>query len=227
MKKKDWLIRSKSFLAEVPIETVKSEWSKGLSVSMVKGRYQLFTDKVIYSWEDLYKNFRITINKLKSSLFKPKKVLVLGLGLGSVIQIVEKKFKQHLEFTAVELDPAVLYLIHKYASGQFRSPVEFIQADAHAFVLQNTLKYDLILFDIFIDDLVPPQFEALSFIKKMSATLNPCGLLLFNRIAVEPDHILHNMHFYEHVFRKVFPQAAFIDVKVNWILVSDGKLLKK
>lgn len=194
---------------------------------MVKGRYQLFTDKVIYSWEDLYQNFRITVHKLRSAMFKPNNVLVLGVGLGSVIQIAEKKYKHPLTFTAVEIDPAILYLIHKYTAVQFRSPIEYIQADAHAFVIQNRLKYDLIFFDIFIDDVVPPHFESLLFIKKLAACLSPGGVLLYNRIAIEHEHILHNMHFFENTFLKVFPHADFVDVKVNWVLVSDGRLLKK
>ena len=226
MKKKDWIQKSKSYLKEIELESVDSEHSNSLTVSMLRGRYQLHTEKVIYSYEDLYHNFRVTSNKINWSKFKPTKVLVLGLGLGSVIQIVEKKSKLPLEITAVDIDEAIMYLIQKYTAQHFISPIEYIIADAYNFILQNTQKYDLILFDIFIDDLIPPKFESLAFTKKLAASLSPNGLLLFNRVAIEPDQIMGNMHHFENIFMKVFPHAHFLDVKTNWVLVSDKRWLK-
>ncbi|MEP7322466.1 MAG: hypothetical protein ABI761_11125 [Saprospiraceae bacterium] len=226
MSKKEWLQKSKSYLSEVVLETVESEYSKSLTVSMLRGRYQLHTEKVIYSYEDLYHNFRVTANKIDWVKFKPASVLVLGLGLGSVIQIVEKKTKPPLDITAVEIDEAILYLFNKYISPSVESPIEFIIADAYHFIYQNTRKYDLILFDIFIDDLIPPKFESLAFTKKLVSSLSPHGLVLYNRVAIEPNQIMGNMHHFENVFLKVFPHAHFLDIKTNWVLVSDKRYLK-
>ncbi|MBK7608405.1 MAG: hypothetical protein IPK94_15305 [Saprospiraceae bacterium] len=219
--------KGKSYFSEVLLETVSSDFSTSLSVCMTHGRYQLYTDKVVYSYEDLYKNFKITADKIDWKAFRPKNILVLGLGLGSVIQIIEKKNKQPLFFTAVDIDEAVLYLVQKYTASKFRSPIEYIHADAQIFIAQNNVKYDLILFDIFIDDLVPPKFETLVITKKLASALAPNGLLLYNRIAIEPEHIMRNMDYFDRVFNKVFPQAEFVNVKYNWVLVSDGSRLKK
>jgi len=35
------------------------------------------------------------------------------------------------------------------------------------------------------------------------------------------------MDYFDRVFNKVFPQAEFVNVKYNWVLVSDGSRLKK
>ena len=88
MSARNWIAKTKSYIKEVPLEQVDSKYSQGLAVSVVRGRYQLYTDKVIYSYEDLYHNFRVTCNKIDWKLFKPKDILILGLGLGSVIQLL-------------------------------------------------------------------------------------------------------------------------------------------
>ncbi|MEP7269832.1 MAG: hypothetical protein ABI844_19605, partial [Saprospiraceae bacterium] len=86
--------------------------------------------------------------------------------------------------------------------------------------------YDLIIFDIFIDDVVPPELETLSFLRKIKQRMATNGLLLMNRISLEPDQIMHNIDYIEKVFKKVFPQSTFIDVRPNWVLVSDKGSLK-
>jgi len=222
----NWLKRGKSYLSEIPLETVSSKINNRLHVSLVKGRLQLYTDQVIYSWEDLYLNFKRAIGRLDWKKFKPEKVLILGLGLGAVIQIIEKKSTRPMSITAVEIDELVLYLAKKYSSAKFRSPMEYICGDAHSFILQNKRKYDLILFDIFIDDYIPSQFQTLSFTKKLAQSLSESGLLLFNRIAMEPDQIMANMEYFDQVFSKVFPSAVILEVKTNWILLSNKHQLK-
>lgn len=226
MSKNNWLSKSKSYLSEIPLESVSSEISKNLHVSLVKGRLQLSTDQVIYSWEDLYLNFKKSVGQLDWKKFQPQKILILGLGLGAVIQIVEKKSKRPLQITAVEIDENILYLVKKYSSVKFKSPVEYILGDAYAFILQNKQKFDLILFDIFIDDKIPPQFETLAFTKKLAQALTPSGLMLYNRIAMEPNQIMSNMEYFDLAYSKVFPSATFLEIKTNWILVSNKHLLK-
>lgn len=226
MTKKNWATTGRSYLQEIPVEQVSSKFSKGLAVSLIKGRYQLYTDKVIYSYEDLYRNFKVTSSKLDWKNFKPENILVLGLGLGSVIQIIEKKNKQPIYFTAVDIDESMMYLTQKYTASKFKSPIEYITADAQSFILQDTRQYDLIIFDIFIDDVVPPELETLSFLRKIKQRMATNGLLLMNRISLEPDQIMHNIDYIEKVFKKVFPQSTFIDVRPNWVLVSDKGSLK-
>jgi spermidine synthase len=226
MKRDNWLNKGKSYLSEIHLETVPSKFSKQLHVSLVKGRLQLYTDEVIYSWEDLYRNFRTAIRRLNWAKFKPESVLILGLGLGSVIQIIEKQSKRPMTITAVEIDEHVLYLVKKYSAAKFRSPVEYICGDAHSFIIQNKRKYDLILFDIFIDDLIPTQFLTLSFAKKLAQSLTESGIILFNRIAMEPDQIMASMEYFDQVYSKVFPSSVILEVRTNWILLSNKHQLK-
>ncbi|HNR07555.1 MAG TPA: hypothetical protein PKM27_09590 [Saprospiraceae bacterium] len=226
MQAKEWLIKGKSYLSEVPLESVDSKISQRLHVSMIRGRLQLTTDHVIYSWEDLYRNFRYASNRINWKKFKPKNVLVLGLGLGSVIQILERKVTYPLSITAVELDEGVLYLVKKYSASKFRSPIQYLCADAYDFVQQNRQKFDLILFDIFVDDYIPSQFESLAFTKKLASGLTPGGLILYNRIAMEPSQIMQNMEFYDQAFSKVFPDAEILQIKTNWVFASNKHLLK-
>ncbi len=226
MSTRNWLTKTKSYIQEIPLEQVHSKYSTGLGVSVVKGRFQLYTDKVIYSFEDLYNNFKVTCNKINWQVFKPKEILVLGLGLGSVIQLIEKKNKQDMHITAVDIDEMSFYLTRKYTSSKFRSPVLYVHADAELFIAQSKQKYDLIVFDIFIDDKIPTHLQSLRFMKRLNQRLQPNGILLMNRIAMESDQIMENMQFMEYIFKKIWTEAAIIDVPPNWVLISDEKVLK-
>jgi spermidine synthase len=223
---KEIIRKGRSFFKEVLIESIPSRYSEMLTVSLIRGRYQLFTDQVIYSFEDLYKNFRTTASQIDWTRFKPRKILLLGLGLGSVIQIVEKKNKGQMEFTAVEIDEAAVFLTSKYTASKFRSPVEYIVSDAYAFVLQNQTKFDLIVFDLFIQDMIPVHFETISFLRKLKSSLGAGGALWLNRITERPDQILASMEYVETVFKKVFPLGEIIDVPPNWVLIESNQWLK-
>ena len=53
-----------SHLFEIHIESTSSEYNPHLYVSLRKGRYQLSTANAIYSFEDLYYNFLMLLQKL-------------------------------------------------------------------------------------------------------------------------------------------------------------------
>ena len=97
---KKWL----SYLLEQHIESVEGNLNPSLHVSLVNGRYQLSTDTAVYSFDDLYDNFTTAFQQTNFDTFKPKSVLLLGLGLGSVPYILETTYGIKPLYTAVELD---------------------------------------------------------------------------------------------------------------------------
>jgi hypothetical protein len=57
--------------------------STRISVNLSRGRYQL-SAHAVYSYAGLYGNFRRVFQKLRWDLLPGDKVLILGLGLGSI-----------------------------------------------------------------------------------------------------------------------------------------------
>ena len=91
MKQPIWK-RLLSYFFEWHIESAPSEANPHLYVSLKNGRYQLCTANAVYSYEDLYTNFLRAFEQIDFDKVPGKDVLILGLGLGSIPIILEKRF---------------------------------------------------------------------------------------------------------------------------------------
>lgn len=213
---KKWI----SYIREWPVESVSSELNPELHVCLSQGRYQLCTANAVYSYEDLYDNFYKAFRKLPLDGLNVEHVLLLGLGLGSIPYMLEKKFRKKYYYTAVEVDEAVIYLAQKYALSDLDSGIEVVRADARLFVDQSVEKFDLITMDIFLDDEVPEKFERADFLEDLDRLLSPEGLLLYNRLSRTRADLEKTRRFYEEVFCRVFPEADYLDLNGNWMLLN-------
>lgn len=215
-----------SYLFEFHIESAPSELNPHLYVSLRNGRYQLCTANAVYSYGDLYDNFSKAFKKLKLEEIGVKNVLLLGLGLGSVPLILEKSFGQDYHYTAVEIDESVIYLANKYGLTELQSSIEVICTDALNYVRQSEQQFDMICMDVFLDDLIPKDFESAAFLKDLKRLLSPNGILLYNRLAlIEKDKVNAKL-FYEFSFKPVFSESTYLDVGGNWMLLNRSDYLK-
>lgn len=207
-----------SHFSPITLEEACSEQNPELAVVLSGGRLQLLSGNAIYSWDDLYRNFTQAFAELEIHKRPYQDVLILGLGLGSIPYILEKKYKCHLDYTAVEWDEAVAELAMRYTLPRLNSRVEVITADALVFVEVCEQQFDMVIVDIFEDDLTPPHFETPEFLHACAQLLNPGGLLLFNRLhGAYKDKIISERYF-ERVFIQTFPDGWYIDTRGNWIL---------
>ena len=219
---KRWL----SHLFELHIESAPSEHNPHLYVCLAKGRYQLATKSAIYSFSDLYDNYRITFEHLNwSRLPKRCNVLLLGLGLGSVPDMLERKFFKDCSYTGVEIDENVLYLANKYVLHELKSPMSIHCADAYDFVQQNTRRFDIICMDVFIDDQIPQRMMTAKYLKALKSALTSKGVLMYNCLAQSDADIVHTRTFLHEIFLSIFPEGGYLDVRGNWMLVSDKEIL--
>ncbi len=213
---KKWL----SHIYEFHIETLDSEVSEVLHVSLVNGQYQLHTANAIYSHGNLYSNFFRAFQKIKIQNYNIKNVLLLGLGMGSIPYMLEKNFNTNYHYVGIEKDESVVYLANKYVLGDLNSTFEYYTTDAEAYTFQCNRKFDMIALDIFIDDIIPEAFESLEFLSKVKELLTPNGLLLYNRLANTPSDIGKTKNFYNNNFIKIFKNGMYLDVGGNWILLN-------
>jgi spermidine synthase len=218
---KKWL----SYLFELHVESAPSMHNPHLYVSLRRGRYQLSTAHAIYSYEDLYTNFLYAFRQIRFERLPGENVLLLGLGLGSVPLMLEQVFRQPFRYTAVELDPNVIYLANKYTLSGLASPVTTLAADAHAFMMQQKERYSLICMDIFLDDVIPAAFQQTSFLRALREALLPGGVLMYNCLYRNEEDKVATERFYREYFLRVFPEGAYLDVDGNWMLVSDKSVL--
>jgi len=217
---KKWL----SHLMPITLEETATDKNPELSVVLSRGRVQLLSGDAIYSWDDLYKNFLLAFDRLNIVERKIEDVLLLGLGLGSIPYMLEKVFSRHYHYTAVEWDDTVAELAYKYTLSRLKSPIEVVTADAEVFVSVTEERFDLLIIDIFEDEITPPQFCTEEFLFACAERLRPGGLLMFNRLHGEDVSVRQvTERFFERSFKTVFPDAWAIDTKGNWILCAEKK----
>lgn len=214
---KKWL----SYLFEFHLESASSDYNPHMYVSLYKGQYQLSTDNAIYSFGNLYTNFSSTFDCYKWDKYPPKDVLLLGLGLGSIPFMLEDKYQQKCNFTAIDIDEEVIDLAYRYLLSSLESPVEMITANAAIAVHQFPEEsYDLICVDVFDSDEVPEEIESFVFLEQIKNILKPGGVILFNRLAATDKDCKKSEAFFNDRFKKVFPKADILGVEGNYMLVT-------
>lgn len=115
---------------------------------------------------------------------KIQNILVLGLGSGSILLDILKTYDCNL-IDAVEIDPIIIELAHKYfdlpENGNFNIHCE----DAIDFVYNTKNKYDFIIVDIFVSKGMPYKFMTREFIQKAHSILKNNGVIGVNLFGTE------------------------------------------
>lgn len=173
---------SYSYLLGRVIERTESEVSPCLEVTHMNGKYMLNSLHANYSCGMLQKVFEIEFDKIKLKERKIKDVLILGFGAGSVASILLDDYKMDCRITGVEKDEKVISLGLKYFNtGRFKN-TNVVNADAVDFMMQNKDLFDLVVIDVYIDNLVPQSCESESFLKQVKKSLRNKGLVVFNKM---------------------------------------------
>lgn len=215
-----------SYLWDIQVDYRQSEINGDLIVFLSKGRYQLCTANAIYSFEDRYDNFgNIFRSEFDYSHLKGNKVLVLGLGLGSVPITLDMVRPGQWDFTAVEIDDAVCELAALYGYPKIKSPIDTRVGDALVFVKTNEEQFDLICLDLFIDDIMPEASMELSFLEDLKKALAPRGVIIANTLAFTEEHKEKSEAFFSEKFLVVFPEAKLKYTHLNNMLISDKNYL--
>jgi len=215
MKQPFWK-RLYSYVDDVLIEQLEGEHNEELHVLLSQGRYQLCTEHAIYSFADKYDNFKLFFDQLDWEKYEIDSVLVLGLGLASIPFMLEKQGKR-FHYTAVEIDENVVYLANKYVLEELESPVEVLIGDAHQFMLMNKRKFDLVVMDVFVDDVVPQKFRSTQFMSRLEDAMKPGGLAMYNLLNQTQGDKKDAEEFYE-IFKGNLPGAEYKDIKGNKML---------
>lgn len=215
-----------SHFIELPVIETSSEFNPELTVVLHRGRFKLLTQGAIYSYGDLYSNYRKSFDKLKWENHNIRTCLVLGLGLASIPDMLVSRFHKQIRFTAVEIDEVVVKLAYDYVLNPKGIKIEVFTADASSFLEWHHGKYDMICSDVFVGDAIPTGLQSLEALTAMKEMLLPGGLLLYNRLSRFKPDIDKSLKFRDEVFLKVFPKGGYLDVDGNWMFVNQRLAFK-
>ncbi len=152
-----------------------------------------------------------SLRKVKKTSLNPKNCLILGLGGGSIAQIITK-FWPNTKIVGIDIDPIIVNLGKKYM-GLDRLNVEIHIDDALNFINQKPINhYDLICVDTYQGDKFPEKFESIEFLKSIKKNLSQDGIIIFNRLywGEKRPYAMRFLNKLEKVFKKVdvvYPEA--------------------
>lgn len=119
-----------------------------------------------------------------------KRILMLGLGGGTVASILSKKLPE-AQMVSVEFDPVMIDVAKKYFGLDSITNHRIIEADALRVVVEpeefdlTQSSFDVLFIDIFVGDQYPDLGKTGNFIASVKRLVAPGGLIVFNRIYTE------------------------------------------
>lgn len=133
-----------------------------------------------------------------------RSVLLLGLGGGDVIKLLQK-IHSGAVITAVELEAEVVAVAKKYFGVGESPKLKIVVADAEKYMQTNRAKYDLIVVDLYNGDEVPAFMTKTQFLQNLAKSLQPQGKVIFNYAS----HRFTEKDFagFERKLNKVFAQV--------------------
>jgi spermidine synthase len=123
-----------------------------------------------------------------SYLFRPKqeKVLIVGLGGGSMIHFL-KRYDPQVKVDVVEIDPAVVKIADKFFGLRSGGNINVITKDAFEHFKNTDARYDVVYMDAFLKPSgetdksgVPLRLKTIQFYKDIQKKLTADGLVVFN-----------------------------------------------
>lgn len=155
------------------------------------------------------------LKRAKSKNKNVKRALILGLGGGSIAQIISSLWEGS-SIIGVDIDPVIVDLGKKYLGLDKVNP-EIIIGDAKDYLLKSNQDFDLICIDTYQGDVFPEKFESKEFVDLVSNHLSKDGMAIFNRLYYADKRKLADR--FEKVLRDTFGNVEGVYPQANVLYI--------
>lgn len=184
------------------MKRIRSTYSGVLEISYHRGQKVLDSRNTSYSYGNLQRVWDKAIQEVPFAA--AARLLILGMGGGSTIELLRKKYGYTGNITAIELDPVIVRIAAEEFSIRPDKNLRIFCMDATAYVHKRKKPFNLILIDLFIDRHVPEPVLQYDFWKGTAQTTAPGGWILFNAFADDERLTEIRAWLMEHGFRHTF-----------------------
>lgn len=173
-------------------------------------------------WEKGVKKFQISNCFAKAkfppeSKFQISNVLILGLGGGSVVKVINKHYPQ-AKILAIEIDPIMIKLGREYLNLSKYQNLEIKIDDAFQLVKSLRAKqFDLILVDLYLGKEVPEKIGDDRFLKNVKRILSKKGIVIFNRLRGRKRQ--NDLDLFFEQLKKIFKSVKVVKPLVNQLFI--------
>jgi len=191
-----------SYLYPKNICTTSSELNSLLEVVYQDGRYQLNSVTTNYSYGGLYELFKLIFRDVKIDWVKVNEVLILGFGTGCTVPLI-RSYSTDCHIVGVEIDEKVIELGKTYFDTEKLTNTVVVCDSAVNFIASTNQKFDLVIIDVYVDNVVPKEVETFTFLQNLKTTLNQDGMVIFNKLICSRE-VKHQIPALEHLYRTIF-----------------------
>ena len=192
-----------SYIFPFSLYQKESMVSGTLSVTLLNGKKILNSPNTDYSYGKLQQVLRFGLQQIGFDLIREqKKILVLGLAAGSVVETLIKEVKFQGQIHGVEIDPEVIAIGKQFFDLDKVKNLQLFIQDAQEYVKNTSERYDSIIVDIFQDDQMPSFLFAPFFFLQLNTLLNSNGVILFNTIVKNKSQAQRNRDFVQYFHEK-------------------------
>jgi spermidine synthase len=172
-----------SFLYPIKVLKKHNAWHT-LELEWYNGKLMLNSSEANYSFGNLQEVFKMAFKDSHLAVAKDARVLLLGLGGGCVINLLEDDYGFCGYVKAIEIDQDVISMYHNYFEKDRKAIVDIMPCDALKpdEYLTSDEQFDLILCDVFLDLKMPSTLFDKSFYSVLKKHLSPNGLIYLNSI---------------------------------------------
>lgn len=210
----------------------KSKISGEIVVQEQLGLYTLHVQNLIQSGGIVKGIWKKPLHFVQGKPFVSK-CLMLGLGGGTVVQLIKLQFPQ-AKIVCIEIDPEIIKIGKKYFGLGKIADLETVEIDAFEWVRiqaqsqhKNTSdggprgllrgerrKFDLIIVDLYLGDKFPPQAEKDKFLAKVKNLLSKGGMTIFNRLRSDETEN------FEKKLKKYFSSVKKVETPTNLFFLA-------
>ncbi len=133
-------------------------------------------------------------------LDKNSRVLILGLGGGTVAKMLTKRFGL-ITIDGVDIDPMMVDLGKKYLDFTEKN-VNVIIEDAKKYLKDARYKYDLVCVDLFSHGDVAVGTESKNFFESIQKILNKEAVVVINKLFTSSEELKKYVDFLHEIFDK-------------------------
>jgi spermidine synthase len=188
-----------------------------LELKFVDGRMLLDSPYASHSYGTVQKVLEFALRHIELSNINT--VLLLGLGGGSIIKSLRKKFGYKGKIEAVEIDPLMINIANREFGVIKDRRTQIECCEASTYVSEETKTFDLIIVDLFIDNRVSEKILSDEFWCALKDRVSLNGYIIFNS--------MHESYSITHTIKNEFIKWGFLVKEYNHIESYNTVLIAK
>jgi len=200
-----------SFLPK-EIYSAQSKINGRIKVCEQFGKYSLIADGLIQSGGIVSSIWSKPISSLKTK--KIKNILILGLGGGTVIDLLLQKYPE-AKFTGVEIDEKIIFIAKKFFNLGNKDYLEIVNENAFVFCKKQEQKFDRIIIDLYKGSKRPSFFVEKEFLESIKKRLDKNGVVVFNWLKIGKDS-----GDFENNLKKIFLRVDKVNTRTNMFFLA-------